>query len=306
MQAPPPPRPRRTGWPPANWQPWLLVAPALLVLAAIIAVPLGRTVWLAFHTDPHGFVRAPARWGAGNFMLLAHDAAWWQAARTTLVFAIAAVVVETAMGLLAALVLHDATGRMRAILLPCVLLPWAIPAVVAARLWNWMLNDQYGIVNAVLLQCGIITHGIAWTAYPGGMVAVMVAIDAWQATPFMALLCLAGLQSLPPEVMEAARVDGADAWQRLRHITLPLLRPVIAIAALFRLLDALRMFDLANVLYGNDMAGMSLSVFVQAQIVQFGAPCYAAAAALATLGIIGLTVGLLWACLRAPLQRGGA
>ncbi|MEG3348055.1 sugar ABC transporter permease [Novacetimonas sp. GS1] len=289
---------------PLDWRPWLLVAPALLVLAAIIVVPLGRTVWLALHADPHGFARARTGWGMGNFVMLAHDAAWWQAMRTTLTFAIAAVSVETVLGLLVALVLLDASARMRGIVLPLVLLPWAIPAVVAARLWNWMLNDQYGIINALLVHCGIITHGIAWTGFPGGMVAVMVGIDAWQATPFMALLCLAGLLSLPPEIMEAARVDGASAWQRLRYITLPLLRPVIGIAALFRLLDALRMFDLASVLYGSDMAGMSLSVFVQAQIVQFGAPCYGAAAALATLGVIGLTVGLLWVCLRAPVRRG--
>lgn len=282
------------------WQPWALLAPALITLAALIVVPLGQTVHLAFSHDPHGFVPARAGMTFENFRILLGDAAWWHAVRTTSLFALGAVLAETVLGIALAVVLQGFGSRLRGVMLAILLLPWAVPAVVAARLWSWMLNDQYGVVNAALVHAGLITHGIAWTANPAGMVLLMMMIDIWQATPFMTLLTLAGLQSLPLEAMEAARLDGATSWQCFRHITLPLLWPTLAVAALFRLLDALRMFDLSSVLYGSDIDGMSLSVFVQMQIVQFGAPGYGAASALATLAVIGLIVALFWRCVSWP------
>lgn len=286
-----------------SWQPWALLAPALVTLAALIIVPLAQTAHLAFSHDPHGFV--PARTGMTfeNFRVLLRDVAWWHAVRTTSLFALGAVLAETVLGIALAVVLQGLGSRLRGIMLAILLLPWAVPAVVAARLWSWMLNDQYGIVNAALVHVGLIAHGVAWTASPTGMVIIMIIVDIWQATPFMTLLALAGLQSLPVDTMEAARLDGATSWQCFRHITLPLLWPTLAVAALFRLLDALRMFDLSSVLYGSDMDGMSLSVFVQMQIVQFGAPGYGAASALATLVVIGLIVALFWRCVSLPLRK---
>ncbi|MCQ9154999.1 carbohydrate ABC transporter permease [Acidomonas methanolica] len=278
------------------WRPWALLAPALLTLAALVLVPLVQTLHLAFSHDPHGFV--PARAGATleNFRILMGDSGWWHAVRTTILFALGAVLAETILGLGMALLLQKLDTATRGIVLAVMLLPWAVPGVVAARLWGWMLNDQYGICNAVLLDVGLIRHGIAWTAGPTGMLVVMIVVDIWQATPFMTLLALAGLQAVPTDVLDAARMDGATGWQCFRHVTLPLLWPTVIVAALFRLLDALRMFDLSSVLYGADMNGMTLSVFVQTQIVQFGAPGYGAASALATLGVIALVVMLFWRC----------
>lgn len=294
------PRPMRLALRSFDWRPWALVAPAMIVLAGVIALPFARTVWLAFHDDPHGFMPAEPGWSLTNFRTLLQDMAWWKAVGTTLLFASAAVISETCAGLAIAGFLQGYGMRTRGILLAIILLPWAVPAVVAARLWNWMLNDQYGIINALLVRAGLLHQGVAWTTHPRSMIAVMVAIDFWQATPFMALLSLAGLQSIPTDVLEAARLDGASARQRFISITLPLVAPVLSIAVLFRLLDALRMFDLASVLYGTDTGGMTLSAFVQTQIVQFGAPGYGAAAALGTLGIIGLA-GVLYAiCLKVP------
>ncbi|GBQ20383.1 carbohydrate ABC transporter permease [Gluconacetobacter sacchari] len=286
------------------WQPWALLLPALATLAALVLVPFVQTVILAFSHDPHGFV--PARPGATfeNFHILLGDPGWWRAARTTVAFALAAVPAETALGVVLAVLLRQLGRRPRGAVLAVMLLPWAVPGVVAARLWGWMLNDQYGVLNAVLVDVGLIRHGAAWMANPAGMLFVMVIVDIWQATPFMTLLALAGLQAVPPDVVNAARMDGASGWQCFVHVTLPLLRPTLAVAALFRLLDALRMFDLSSVLYGADMNGMTLSVFVQMQIVQFGAAGYGAASALATLGVIGLVAALFWRC-AIPPRRGG-
>lgn len=285
------------------WQPWLLLTPALITLMALVLIPLLQTIRLAFTADAHGLVPPHAGLTFENFHLLATDTAWWHAAGTTILFALSAVVVETTLGVALALLLQKMDIRLRGFLLAIMLLPWAVPAVVAARLWGWMLNPHYGIINAALMTLGLIHRGSEWTTSPMGMLAIMVLVDIWQATPFMTLLALAGLQSLPTDTLEAARMDGATPWQTFRAITLPLLwRPLMA-AALFRLLDALRMFDLSSVLYGADIHGMTLSVFVQTQIVQFGAQGYGAASALSTLAIIAMTAVLFWACVSRPAPK---
>jgi len=288
------------------WQPWVLLAPALVALAALVLVPLVQTLHLAFSHDPHGFVSAQAGATLENFRILLDDPGWWRAVRTTVIFALGAVLAETVLGVGLAMLLQKLGTTLRGIVLAIMLLPWAVPGVVAARLWGWMLNDQYGVLNAVLVDVGLMRHGVAWTAGPSGMLVTLIVVDIWQATPFMTLLALAGLQAVPMDVLDAARIDGATGWQCFRHVTLPLLWPTLTVAVLFRLLDALRMFDLSSVLYGADMNGMTLSVFVQAQIVQFGAPGYGAASALATLGVIALIVALFWLCVTRPQRRGAS
>ena len=285
------------------WQPWALLAPALLTLVALVIVPFVQTLHLAFSHDPHGFVPAQAGATLENFWILMGDSGWWRSVRTTVIFALGSVIVEAVLGVGFAIILQKLNTLIRGIMLAVMLLPWAVPGVVAARLWGWMLNEQYGVINAVLLESGLIRHGVAWTAGPNGMLATMIVVDIWQATPFMTLLALAGLQTVPADVLEAALMDGATHWQCFRYVTMPLIWPTLTVAALFRLLDALRMFDLSSVLYGVDMNGMTLSVFIHTQIVQLGAPGYGAAAALATLGVITLTVVLFWRCITLPQRR---
>ncbi|MBS1002034.1 sugar ABC transporter permease [Acetobacter persici] len=278
------------------WQPWLLLSPTLVTLMLLVLLPLLQTVHHAFTQDAHGFTPPHTTLTFENFRLLATDTAWWYAVRTTVIFALSAVLAETVLGLALALLLQKVDIRLRGLLLAIMLIPWAIPAVVAARLWSWMLNGHYGILNAALMTTGITHQSSNWATTPEGMLGIMVLVDIWQATPFMTLLALAGLQSLPGETLEAACLDGATAFQTFRAITLPLLwRPLMA-AALFRLLDALRMFDLSSVLYGADLRGMTLSVFVQTQLVQFGMQGYAAASALSSVAIIAMTAGLFWFC----------
>nr|WP_270935508.1 sugar ABC transporter permease [Roseomonas sp. MO-31] len=247
---------------------WLFLAPMLVVLALVAGWPLLRTVYYAFtdatlfDLDYHGFV------GLLNFRFLATDPDWWRAVWNTLLFTIVSLALETALGLIIALTL-DARLRGRGPLRAAMLIPWAIPTVVSAQMWGWMLHDQYGVINAVLLSLGIIATPWAWVADPSLALWSVVAVDVWKTTPFMALLILAALQLVPGAVYEAAKIDGLGPVGTFFRITLPLIRPGLMVAVLFRALDALRVFDLMYVLTGNSPSTASMSVYARQQLVDF-------------------------------------
>jgi trehalose/maltose transport system permease protein len=257
---------------------WAFLAPMLIVLAGVVAWPLGRTIWFAF-TDANLSDLAAAQFvGASNFIYLLSDPDWWQAVRNTLVFATISVTIETILGLAIALALNahfPGRGTLRA----AVLIPWAVPTVVSAQMWSWMFNDVFGIINHILMGLGIIDKGIAWTASPDTALAAVIMVDVWKTTPFMALLILAGLQMLPGEIYEAARVDGIHPVRVFLKVTLPLLKPALLVAVIFRALDALRIFDLIYVMTGNNKVTMSMSVYARQQLVDFQDVGFGSAAA---------------------------
>jgi trehalose/maltose transport system permease protein len=176
---------------------------------------------------------------------------------TTIIFAVVSVSLELTIGLFIALVVNSnfsGRGIMRAIML----IPWAIPTVISARLWELMLKDtSAGIVNKVLMDLSLIDAPYAWLSEASLQLPTAIIIDVWKTAPFMALLLLAGLQTIPKDLYEAAAVDGANPVRRFFSVTLPLLRPAIAIALVFRTLDALRVFDLFNVLFGRQQLSMA-------------------------------------------------
>ena len=247
---------------------WLFLAPSLLVLFAVALWPLGRTFLFSF-TD--AFLTEPDIYdyiGLENYFTLFEDPLWWQSVRNTLYFTVISVSIETALGLAIALLLNahiSGRGLMRAV----ILIPWSIPVVVSARMWQWMLHDQFGILNHVLKRMGLIENGIAWTANPDLVMPVIIAVDVWITTPFMVLLILAGLQMLPKSIYEAASIDGVSEWRQFTALTLPLLAPSIAVAVLFRLLDALRMFDLSFVLSSNSDDTKTVSIYAREVLVNF-------------------------------------
>ena len=240
----------------------------LVVLALVAGWPLLRTIWFGF-TDARLDDMAAAEFiGLGNFVLLAEDETWWRAVRNTVWFTIVSVSLETVLGMIIALVLNArfaGRGLMRA----AVLIPWAIPTIVSAKMWGWMYHDQFGVVNDVLLALGVIAEPVAWTADPGLAIYAVIAVDVWKTTPFMALLLLAGLQMLPAECYESARVDGVHPVKVFFRITLPLIKPALMVAVIFRALDALRVFDLIYVLTSNSEDTMSMSVYARQQLVDF-------------------------------------
>jgi trehalose/maltose transport system permease protein len=281
----------------------------LAILALVAGWPLGRTIWFSF-TDADldaladydfvGFDNYLAIYDGERIGLLA-DPDWWQAVWNTVWFTGVSVTLETILGLVVALIL-SAEFRGRGLLRAVVLVPWAIPTVVSARMWNWMLHDQFGVINDLLRRAGLIDAPIAWTANPDTALWAVVMVDVWKTTPFMALLILAALQMLPKDIYEAARVDGVSAWRVFWRITLPLIRPALLVAVLFRALDAMRMFDLVYVLTANSRDTMSMSVFARQQLVEFQEVGYGSAASTLIFLVIALLAALYLVASRVRLE----
>ena len=275
----------------------LLIAPALIILAIVIGYPVVNAIFMAFQHDSGldpatGLFVAGGSAGFANFThWLAQEcvatgggkvpcapgnlgAQFWSAFGTTFFFAIVTVILETLIGFWMALIMAR-TFRGRSLLRAAVLVPWAIPTAVTAKLWFFIFSFQ-GIANKLF---GL---SILWTGSEVPARTAIIVADVWKTTPFMALLILAGLQIIPEEVYEAARVDGASAWQRFTQITLPLVKPALMVAILFRSLDALRMFDLPWIMTQGSNGTTTLSILVVQQIRQG----FHSAAALSTITFV--------------------
>ena len=279
---------------------WLFLAPMLLVLAVVAGWPFLRTVYYSF-TDASLADLDARQWvGFDNYFSVLRlpsgrvlydgllvDPVWWRAVWNTVRFAVISVACETVLGMVVALALN-AEFPGRGIVRAAILIPWAIPTIVSAKMWQWMLNDQFGVINAALLNLGLIHAKIAWTASADtAMIAVLI-VDIWKSTPFMALLTLAALQMLPREILEVARLDGASPWQIFWRVTLPLIRPAVMVAVIFRALDALRIFDLIYVLTPNNVETKSMSIFARENLFEFDKFAYGSAASTLLFLIIGL------------------
>jgi ABC-type sugar transport system permease subunit len=230
---------------------WAFVLPALGLVALVAIFPLGWTVWESLHLHD---LRMPWRGrpfiGLANYAELLGDPRFLGALLHTALFTLVSVALELGLGLFVALAL-DRAFRGRGAVRAVVLLPWAIPTVVAALLWRFMFESQAGIVNAALVSAHVVDEPVVWFVRAATAWVPVVLADVWKATPFVALLLLAGLQSIDRSLYEAAAVDGAGWWWQLRHVTLPLLRPAILVALVFRTLDAFRVFDLIYVMTGG-------------------------------------------------------
>ncbi len=275
----------------------------LIVLFVVAAWPLGRTIWFSF-TDASLDLMSEARWvgfrnyleyvdfgdGEGQYYGLLADARWWRSVWNTILFSVVSVSFETVFGLIIALVLNQ-TFKGRGILRAAVLIPWAIPTIVSARMWAWMMHDQFGILNDMFLSIGLISKPIAWTANPDTAMIAILIVDIWKTTPFMALLILAGLQMVPQDIYEAARLDGVPAWRVFRRVTLPLIMPAILVAVVFRALDALRVFDIVYVLTPNTDATRTMSVYARENLFDYDKFAYGSAAStLLFLVIAAITI----------------
>ncbi|MDH3976649.1 MAG: sugar ABC transporter permease [Deltaproteobacteria bacterium] len=223
------------------------LAPALLVVCLFALYPVADTVWLSFHrvilTVPglgEKFI------GLDNYKALFKDPALISSYGVTFAFVIITTAFELLFGLIIALTINKhfpGRGAVRA----AILIPWALPTVVASQMWRFIFNDQYGFFNFLLYGSNSAAYE-AWLAEPVTALAAIIIADIWKTSSFAGLLILAGLQLIPEDLYEAARVDGATPWQQFRHITLPMIKPAILIALLFRTMDAFRVFDLVFVM----------------------------------------------------------
>ncbi|MDR2158348.1 MAG: sugar ABC transporter permease [Holosporaceae bacterium] len=276
---------------------WLFLAPCLVMLIICAGWPLLRTVFFSFTDATLDNLQKTNFIGIDNFIALARDQEWWRAILNTFVIAAISVPLETFLGMIIALILHrnfKGRGLMRAI----VLVPWTIPTIVSARMWAWMLNDVYGIVNELLLKASIIDAPIPWIASNNLSLVSIILVDVWKTTPYMALLLLAGLQSLPQDCFEAAQVDSIPFTKTLRKIILPLMKPTIAVAMIFRMLDAVRIFDLVYILSSGNSANATMSVYARKHLVDYNDVGYGSAAATVLLFLIAF-LGIIYI----PLNR---
>jgi multiple sugar transport system permease protein len=267
---------------------YLFLLPSLLILCVVGIYPLIQTLYLSFF-DVSLTKQGSHFIGLENYKNLFSDIWFKVAYKNTWIFTAISVLMETALGLLIALVLNKkfkGRGWVRA----CVLIPWAIPTVVSARMWEWIFNAEYGILNFLLVKTGIIDSNVNWLGETSTAMFAAIFSDVWKTTPFMALIILAGLQGISSSLYEAADIDGANKWRQFSYITFPLLIPSIMIAVLLRALDAFRVFDLIFVLTGGGPANSTEVLSSYAYKTTFSAGEVSSGAAMSSLMAVSVFV----------------
>ena len=274
-----------------RWLAWLLILPSFVVVFALILVPMVRAFWMSLHRIN---LKQPALGqpfiGLGNYSDVFQDPNFWATINRTLYFLVVSVLAEVILGVLVALLLNQ-QFRGRGLLRAIVLIPWALPVTIDAIMWLWIVNPSYGALNSLLWQVGLIDQYQTWLSSPTSAMNVVILADVWKVTPLVILLTLAGLQTIPPTLYEAARVDGAGAWRGFWGITLPLLRPTLAIVLVIRSMDAFRVFDIIYIMTAGGPSDGTKVISYYTYIEAFSFLRMGRGAALAY--IITLAVGLM-------------
>ncbi len=251
---------------------WMLLIPVLIALLALGIYPLVSTIFYTFQQG--GFFGVGTTWaGLTNFVKLFRDHQFWNAFRFSMLYTIITVIGQMIFGTALALFANQKfPGRW--LVRAAVLFPWAIPTATNSVIWAYMFNDQYGLINSLLEHLGLMNpaHPINWLGSAQLATILIYILAIWKANSLVALLVLAGLQTIPDEIYEAAHMDGASAWQRLWQVTLPLLRPTLVVVLILRTIESLQAFDLISALTngapGNATQNIGLYIYVQIQ--QFG------------------------------------
>ncbi|WP_299486166.1 sugar ABC transporter permease [Acaryochloris sp. IP29b_bin.137] len=305
---------------------WFLIAPALLLLLLVFAYPIGRAFWLSLFTKNLGTNLQPVFAGAGNYSRMMGDGRFWQSIWNTTFFTAIAVSIEMILGMGVALVLNQ-TFRGRGLARTIAILPWALPTALIGLTWTWIFNDQYGVLNDMLLRLPILewleqlrsgtlslprflrwfpillrwifpnsipVPPFNWLGDPTLAMFATIAADIWKTTSFVAILLLAGLQSIPEDLYEAHAIDGATPFQSFRQITLPLLMPQILIAVLFRFAQSFGVFDLIKVMTEGGPAGATemVSIYIYATVMRYLDFGYGAALVVVTFLVLIVAVAI--------------
>lgn len=252
---------------------YMLISPSVAILAGVALFPVVAVIALSLQKRLPIFGIATFV-GLDNYRFLLMDPRFWRSLGNTVYFTAVSVSLELVMGLAIAVLMNRAF-RGRGWIGAIILIPWAIPTVVSARMWEWMYNVEFGLLNYLLRATGLTTEPVNWLGDPGWAIHGAILMDVWKTTPFVAILLMAGLQTIPKDLYQAARVDGAGGWLTFRYITLPLLKPMILVVLLFRTLDAFRIFDAVYVLTGGGPANTTETLSIYAykvlfQTLQFG------------------------------------
>ncbi|MCT4632608.1 MAG: sugar ABC transporter permease [Firmicutes bacterium] len=274
---------------------YLFLVPAIVLILVFIIYPVINTIYMSFfNTRIQTLSQGSQFIGFDNFKKVMSDDQFKVSLIFTLKFTVIAVFLETIIGMLFAVIM-DKAMRFQGIVRASILIPWAIPTIVSGLMWQFMYSSQYGIVNAILIKLKIIGQSIPWLTDEFWATTATIIADVWKTTPYMSLLILAGLQTIPKQLYEAARIDGASRWQIFTKITLPLIKPILAVAILFRVLATFRIYDLVAVLTNGGPANKtaSLSLYTINTYFNFGNISYGATLATVTF-LISLLISFLF------------
>ncbi|KFF41689.1 MAG: sugar ABC transporter permease [Candidatus Atelocyanobacterium thalassa] len=272
---------------------WLIMLPALLLLIFVFIYPIASAFLLSLFTKNLGTQLEPIFSGLSNYFRMARDGRFLQAIWNTSIFTAISVTLELILGMILALTLNQTffgRGAVRVI----SMIPWALPTAIMGLAWAWIFNDQYGVVNDILQRLGIIHTGINWLGNPTLAMIVLIIADVWKTTPFLGIILLSGLQSIPQDLYEAHAIDGAKPWQSFCQITLPLIMPQVLIAILFRFAQAFGVFDLVQVITGGGPAGATetVSIYIYATVMRYLDFGYGAALVVITFLLLIIVVGI--------------
>lgn len=204
---------------------YMLLLPAAVLIVVLVGVPFLRALWLSFHRKLLGADDAP--WiGLQNYVTLLADATFWLAVKNTFVFTVGSIGIKLALGLAIAIILNEALP-LRGLWRSIVMLPYAMPTLVSVLVWKWMYNDVAGVLDYLALQTKLADHPILWLGDPAIAMPAVIAVNVWRGFPFFVITILAGLQTVPQELYDAAKVDGAGLWPRFSQVTVPGILPVV-------------------------------------------------------------------------------
>ena len=238
---------------------WILVIPALVIILGVTLWPIIYTFVLSFFVAPTGINQGRTFVGLGNYLTMINDQIFWETIGRSLYFTVVSVSLELLLGLGIAQLIHSHPWGWK-FLRFSLIIPWAVPTIVNGAMWRWIYSADFGALNGLLMQLGLIKHNIAWLTLPNVALNLVIIADVWHTMPFVALILQAALATLPPELEEAAAVDGASSFQRFFKIRLPLLRPAILVALIARTVDAFRVFDIVYVMTSGGPANKTLTI----------------------------------------------
>jgi ABC-type sugar transport system permease subunit len=287
---------------PETWVAAAFVAPAALVILLIVVVPLGRAMWMSLFDIQLTRPGVEPFVGLGNYIDQLTSGDFWAATGRALWFTVVSTILELGLGLGLAL-LMDQPLRLRWLLRSIIILPWALPTIVNALMWRWIDNAEYGALNAVLTQTGLLHRYQPWLSDSDLAMWMVIGADVWKITPLVAILLLAGLQTIDREVVEVARVDGAGPVALFRHIILPLLTPVILIVLVLRTMEAFKVFDIIWIMTHGGPANSTQTIAIYAYQVAYQGFDFGRGAALGYL--IALVIMILAAVYLRLLGRTG-
>ena len=248
-----------------------LVTPSLIIIFGIVLQPILSTLYLSFFDATLGVTKTNIFIGLGNYIDLLGDQVFWVTIQRTIYFTFVSVGLELVLGLAIAQLIHTHPPGWR-FLRTSLIIPWAVPTIVNGTMWRWIYNADYGALNALLMQLGLIDKYIPWLIYPKTAMNLVILADIWHSVPFIALILQAALATLPVEMEEAAAVDGANAWQRFWYVRLPLLRSAILVALVIRTVEAFRVFDIIYVITagGPAFGTVTISYLTYLETFSFG------------------------------------